>query len=82
MSTVGVAAPVAVPDAARQLSANALAQGFRLDGKPCVTDPTIKGCGVWGERISASGVQTLLVATLNDNGHGYMIGTVSLTDQS
>jgi hypothetical protein len=82
MSTVGVAAPVAVLDAARQFAATALAQGFRLDGRPCVTDPAIKGCGVWGERMTAEGVQTLLVATLNDNGHGSMTGTVSLTDQS
>lgn len=82
MSTVGVAAPSGVLDAAGQLAATALAQGFRLDGRPCVTDPAIKGCGVWGERMTAEGVQTLLVATLNDNGRGYMIGTVSLTDQS
>jgi hypothetical protein len=82
MTTIEVAAPVAVLDAGGALATTALAQGFRLDGRPCVTDPAIKGCGVWGERMTASGVQTLLVATLQDNGHGYMIGTVSLTDQS
>jgi hypothetical protein len=82
MATVDVAAPVAVRNAAGQLATTALAQGFRLDGRPCVTDPALKGCGVWGERISASGVQTLLVATLQDNGYGYMTGTVSLKDQS
>jgi len=82
MATIEVAAPVAVLDAGRALAATALAQGFRLDGRPCVTDAAIKGCGVWGERMTASGVQTLLVATLQDNGHGYTTGTVSLTDQS
>lgn len=82
MATIEVAAPVAVLDAGRALATTALAQGFRLDGRPCVTDPATKGCGVWGERMTASGVQTLLVATLQDNGHGYTAGTVSLTDQS
>jgi hypothetical protein len=82
MATIEVAAPVAVLDAGRAFAATALAAGFRLDGRPCVADPALKGCGVWGERMAASGVQTLLVATLQDSGHGYMTGTVSLTDLS
>jgi hypothetical protein len=75
---VGVAkTPLAA--AAAQLSKLALSQGFRLDGNPCLAGGTTTTCGVWGGRISSSGVKELFTATLNDDGRGNTTGTLSVT---
>jgi len=85
-TTLTVAAPVAPTAAGSQLSALALTQGFRLDGRPCVPDPAFQGCQVWGERVTgtttSTRVQRGMVALLRDDGQGHTTGTLTLADQS
>jgi hypothetical protein len=79
--TINVSVHLPLATAATQLSALALAKGFRLDGKPCIAGSTPTSCGVWGERIN-SGTQELFVATLTDDGRGNTTGTLAVTQQS
>jgi hypothetical protein len=85
-TTLTVSAPVAPTAAGSQLSALALAQGFRLDGRPCVPDSVFQGCQVWGERVTgttaSTRVQHAMVALLRDDGQGRTTGTLTLADQS
>lgn len=85
-TTLTISAPVAPAAAGSQLSALALAQGFRLDGRPCVLDPAFQGCQVWGERVTgttaSARVQHAMVALLRDDGQGHTTGTLTLADQS
>jgi hypothetical protein len=85
-TTFVVSAPVAAAVAGGQLAATAGAQGFRLDGRPCVVDPAFVGCQVWAERMTgttpSTRVQRVLVASLRNDGQGYTTGTVTITDQS
>lgn len=80
-TTITVGVHLDLAPASAQLSALALAKGFRLDGRPCIAGSTPTSCGVWGERISA-GVQELFVATLTDDAHGNTTGTLAVTEQS
>jgi hypothetical protein len=85
-TTLTISAPVAPAAAGSQLSATALAQGFRLDGRPCVPDTAFQGCQVWGQRVTgttaSTQVQRTLVALLRDDGQGHTTGTLTLADQS
>jgi hypothetical protein len=79
--TDNVSVPVALADAAAQLSKLAAGKGFRLDGHPCLVGSTPTSCEVRGERISA-GTEQLFVAMLTDDGRGDTVGTLAVTRQT
>jgi hypothetical protein len=85
-TTLTISAALAPAAAGSELSASALAQGFRLDGRPCVPDTAFQGCQVWGERVTgtttSTRVQHTMVALLRDDGQGHTTGTLTLADQS
>ncbi|MDQ1495742.1 MAG: hypothetical protein QOG69_2225 [Actinomycetota bacterium] len=84
-TTIAVSAPVKILVAAKALAKAASADGYRLDGLPCVPFKTFIGCQVQGAKRevgNAGSVVHTMIARLTADANGQMTGYLTLTDIS